>query len=112
MAQLTDFGLSKVMDDMSHEIPGLLLDETSTANRGGAMRWLAPELLGLDESDDDDNPFRPPLTRETDVYSYSMVMIEVFARFFIWIQSILIHRLIRSLPGQGPSILSQTIRQL
>lgn len=55
---------------------GLLSADTTTANRGGPVRWLAPELLGLDGEDNDDET-RPRLTKQTDVYSYAMVIIEV-----------------------------------
>ena len=73
VAQLADFGLSSLVDDVMHEFPHVLSADTTTANRGGAVRWLAPELLG----DGDDDAPRMRLSKETDIYSYAMVIIEV-----------------------------------
>ena len=69
------------MGDISHEFPDLLTEDTSTYNRGGAVQWLAPELFEMD--DGDDPKVRPLLTKETDIYSYGMVMIEVVWLFLL-----------------------------
>jgi len=72
---IADFGLSRVFEDLSQdpEYPESFSDDTSTGNRGGAIRWFAPELV-----DGQYDLPRPMLTPETDVYSLAMVMIEVF----------------------------------
>lgn len=73
---LSDFGLSRIVGDIVSDYPEWISADTTTQNRGGATRWLAPELLGLDD-DDEDGDFRPLLTTETNVYSLAMVVIEV-----------------------------------
>lgn len=73
---LSDFGLSRVMSDVVRDYPSWLSADTTTGDRGGALRWLATELLGL-EDDDDENGKRPLLTLQTDIYSLAMVVIEV-----------------------------------
>lgn len=77
MPLLADFGLSRVLNIISQtsKSSSLLLNDTTTNNRGGAIRWLAPELLGLDKTDDDLNLSS---TRASDVYSFAMVIIEVW----------------------------------
>ena len=69
--QLSDFGLSLIVNDLLQDDPDLLSTETSTANQGGALRWLAPELLGLPDSP------AYKLTKQTDIYSFAMTIIEV-----------------------------------
>lgn len=81
--QLSDFGLSSLVDDLTQDDPGFMYADTTTGNRGGNARWLAPELLGgvsFDVDDDDDQ--RPRLTKMTDVYSFGILMIEVSVLFF------------------------------
>lgn len=82
--------MSSVAEDISLEYPELLSADTTTVNRGGALRWLAPELLGGPDDDDEDidedyehndiPPVRPRLTTETDIYSFAMTIIEVHLR--------------------------------
>lgn len=70
---LADFGRSKLMDHRGF-----------TTSFAGSSRYLAPELMeneeeiGVDDYDDDlaDDPM-PNLTKETDVYAFAMVIIEV-----------------------------------
>ena len=89
MAKIADFGLSKLVNVLSHENSGLLYDDTTTANRGGALRWLAPELLGAEDGEDSDSATPPPFTKETDVYSYGMMMIEVqFLQWSLWLSTL------------------------
>lgn len=78
---LSDFGLARVVEDIASDYPEWVSADTTTANRAGAVRWLAPELLGLN---DEHGNTRPLLTTETDVYSLAMVIIEVsFDMLFI-----------------------------
>lgn len=74
---LADFGRSKLIDHRGF-----------TTSFAGSSRYLAPELMeneeeiGIDDYDDDpaDDPM-PNLTKETDVYAFSMVIIEVGSTF-------------------------------
>lgn len=72
---LADFGRSKLIDHRGY-----------TTSFAGSSRYLAPELLeyveelGIDDYEDSvaDDPM-PNLTKQTDVYAFSMVIIEVNA---------------------------------
>ena len=59
-ARLGDFGNARFMDRKGY-----------TMSFTGTMRWLAPELI---ETDDDQVP-QP--TKQTDIYAFGMVLLEV-----------------------------------
>ncbi|KAG6919677.1 hypothetical protein DXG01_002620 [Tephrocybe rancida] len=62
---ITDFGLSKVKEDLSDSI------QIASSFFAGSTRWMAPELIrALIE---DDGP-APPITRESDVYAFGSVV--------------------------------------
>jgi serine/threonine protein kinase len=62
-AVLTDFGLSKVIEDVNRA-------GSSTSNRGaGALRWKAPELLGI---------HLIPVTPASDVWAFGCTAYQVF----------------------------------
>lgn len=61
------------MDDLVQEYPGLLSADTSSLNRGGNVRWAAPELLGGGAH----HEVTYKLTPRTDIYSFGMTVIEV-----------------------------------
>ncbi|KDQ49385.1 hypothetical protein JAAARDRAFT_42951 [Jaapia argillacea MUCL 33604] len=67
-ALITDFGLSKVMEDFceSHHI--------ATSFFGGSTRWMAPEIV-LALIEDEDVP--PPITTHSDVYAFGSVCLEI-----------------------------------
>ena len=70
--RLTDFGRSKFIDHRGF-----------TTSFSGSSRYMAPELTMAESDvdyDDDDNPVNdapPKLTKETDVFAFSMVALEV-----------------------------------
>jgi len=59
-ARLTDFGLAGVASDSG---------PAASATNGHAVRWAAPEVLATEQS----------VSQESDVYSWAMVVIEVWA---------------------------------
>lgn len=61
---LCDFGRSKILDHAGF-----------TTIFAGAARYMAPELLSPE--DDADEEFTPVITKETDVYGFGMVGLEV-----------------------------------
>lgn len=85
-ARLCDFGRSKILDHRGF-----------TTVFSGSARFMAPELLGVvpasatnpdqPESlyDTNDDSFEPVLTKETDVYGFSMVALEVQSRLCLLI---------------------------
>jgi len=71
---LCDFGRSKVIEERGY----------TTRFVAGSARYMAPELLPQSEDSDGDDGGEngtppPPLTAEADVYSYSMVSLEVLS---------------------------------
>jgi len=60
---LADFGLSKLMQDAMAITPGTSL------RAAGALQWMAPELLEEEFA---------AVTKETDIYSFGMMAIEIF----------------------------------
>ncbi|KAF8151656.1 kinase-like domain-containing protein [Crassisporium funariophilum] len=67
-AIITDFGLSKVMEEMSESI------NMGTSFFAGSTRWMAPELiLALVE----DDGVIPPITTSSDVYAFASVCLEI-----------------------------------
>ncbi|TFK21998.1 kinase-like protein [Coprinopsis marcescibilis] len=65
-ACLTDFGLSRVLETRGY----------TTTSFGGTCRWMAYELLTPVDDDSEDTP--PPLTKNSDVWSFGMTMLETF----------------------------------
>jgi len=59
-ARITDFGLAKIARASNSLV-------TTTEGQGQSLRWTAPELLGPDQA----------ANRESDIFSFGMVMIEV-----------------------------------
>ncbi|KAL0948376.1 hypothetical protein HGRIS_010958 [Hohenbuehelia grisea] len=67
-ALITDFGLSKVVEEMTDSM------NLGTSFFAGSTRWMAPELI-LALVEDDGRP--PPITPQSDVYSFASVCLEV-----------------------------------
>lgn len=67
-ARLTDFGLSNILHGT--------MSETATAQGRGTIRWMAPELLGADNTSGADSGADRP-TKASDVYAVGMVLYEV-----------------------------------
>ncbi|KAI0077785.1 kinase-like protein [Panus rudis PR-1116 ss-1] len=67
-ALITDFGLSKIIEDMSESGTGSL-----ASSLHGAIRWLAPEIVRLLKIDDS----RVKLTKASDVYAFAAVCMEI-----------------------------------
>ncbi|KAF9005045.1 kinase-like domain-containing protein [Cyathus striatus] len=84
---LCDFGRSKFLDCSGF-----------TTQMAGALRYMAPELLG-----ESDNESVPKLTKETDVYGFAMLGVEVLTKelpFPTWKESKI---LLSVLKGTRPS---------
>jgi serine/threonine protein kinase len=62
---LTDFGLARTLRATGLTTPALL---------SGTLRYQAPELLPCMDGEDESNP---RVTKETDVWSFSMTIVEV-----------------------------------
>jgi len=67
-AKITDFGLSKVIEDFSD----VLKLPNPTSFFAGSTRWLAPELVWAMVEDE-----YPPITTHSDVYAFGVVAMEV-----------------------------------
>jgi len=65
--RLSDFGLCSVTRNIDSV-------NASTPNRGCTIRYCAPELLDIKDTG---NVEKKKLTNKTDVYSLSMVVVEV-----------------------------------
>ena len=67
-ARLGDFGQARFMDRKRY-----------TMSFAGPMRWLAPELIGtdMDYSEETDDDQVPQPTKQTDIYAFGMVLLEV-----------------------------------
>jgi len=68
-AVLCDFGLASITTDGDSE------NASSVNNAGGSIRWMAPERLSL--FDDNQMGGQIRVTKESDIYSLAMVVIEV-----------------------------------
>lgn len=71
--KISDFGLARVFDSQ-----GGPTDRTSYKGEGSA-RWLAPELLNSERF----TGIKPGPTKESDVYAFSCVCLEVSAHLLI-----------------------------
>ena len=68
VAKITDFGLARIIDSQATQACG------SSGRGRGSFRWLAPELLTIG----DEGSIRDTgLSRESDVYSFGCVCLEV-----------------------------------
>lgn len=70
-AIITDFGLSKVMEEITNDSTTV-----GTSFFAGSTRWMAPELIFALIEDDDTIP---PITPASDVYAFASVCLEVCA---------------------------------
>ncbi|KAF9005051.1 kinase-like domain-containing protein [Cyathus striatus] len=67
-AIITDFGLSKVIEEMSDCM------HVGSSFFAGSMRWMAPEIVQLLVEDSD---HAPPITTYSDVYAFASVCLEI-----------------------------------
>jgi serine/threonine protein kinase len=77
-AIITDFGLSKVLEEMSDSM------SRGTSFFAGSTRWMAPELIFALVEDDG---VVPPITTYSDVYAFASICLEVSQVIFfgLWI---------------------------
>ncbi|KIJ13858.1 hypothetical protein PAXINDRAFT_13406 [Paxillus involutus ATCC 200175] len=69
-ACISDFGLSRLLTELGGST-------FATSHQGpGTLRWTAPELLGLQEPDEENPPGIVP-TPQSDVYSFGMIMLQI-----------------------------------
>jgi len=70
-ACISDFGLSVLLTELG--------ESTYTESRhvGGALRWIAPELLDNEVPEDEEHPLHLFPTPQSDVYSFGMVILQV-----------------------------------
>lgn len=73
-ALISDFGLSTVVEELSLTDATLRASQLATSLLAGSTRWMAPELI-LSLVEDDGAPC--PVTRESDVFSFACVCLEV-----------------------------------
>jgi len=71
-AVLRDFGLASMTSDVESA-------HASTINSAGFIRWMAPERLYIFDGDPEPAPNAIRATKESDMYSLAMVVIEVGA---------------------------------
>ena len=70
-AYISDFGLSTLLT----EIGGPTF--ATSIHERGTLRWTAPELLGLEISEDEAEWSEVIPTKHSDVYSFGSVMLQV-----------------------------------
>jgi serine/threonine protein kinase len=73
-AIITDFGLSKVIEEMSDSMT------RGTSFFAGSTRWMAPELIFALVEDDG---IIPPITKYSDVYAFASICLEVSPLLYI-----------------------------
>ncbi|KAN0078207.1 Protein kinase-like domain containing protein [Tylopilus felleus] len=73
-ALISDFGLSTVVEELSLTDATVRAAQLGTSLLAGSTRWMAPELI-LSLVEDDGVPC--PVTRESDVFSFACVCLEV-----------------------------------
>ncbi|KAF8962816.1 kinase-like domain-containing protein [Flammula alnicola] len=78
-AIITDFGLSKVMEEMSMSIATAEGNSNGSMSMGtsffaGSTRWMAPELIMALVQDDGQVP---PITTCSDVYAFASICLEI-----------------------------------
>ena len=64
---VSDFGRSKIINEKGF----------TTSTVAGSRRYIAPEIIWQSGGSDDDEDFIAILTKESDVYAFSMVGVEV-----------------------------------
>ena len=69
-AVLCDFGLASITADAESA-------HASTVNSAGTIRWMAPERLSISDGNPEPAPHANRVTKESDMYSLAMVVIEV-----------------------------------
>jgi serine/threonine protein kinase len=69
-AVLCDFGLASITADADSA-------HASTVNSVGSIRWMAPERLSIFDGNSAPEPHSIRVTKESDMYSLAMVVIEV-----------------------------------
>ena len=69
-AVLCDFGLASITADAESA-------HASTVNSAGSIRWMAPERLSIFDGSSEPAPNSLRVTKESDMYSLAMVVIEV-----------------------------------
>ena len=69
-AVLCDFGLASITADAESA-------HASTINSAGSIRWMAPERLSIFDGNSESTSSAIRVTRESDMYSLAMVVIEV-----------------------------------
>ena len=69
-AILCDFGLASITADAESA-------HASTVNSAGSIRWMAPERLSIFDGNSEPVPDAIRVTKESDMYSLAMVVIEV-----------------------------------
>ncbi|KAF8120541.1 kinase-like domain-containing protein [Boletus edulis] len=74
-ALISDFGLSTVVEELSLTDATLRAAQLGTSLLAGSTRWMAPELILSLIEDVDGAPC--PVTRESDVFSFACVCLEV-----------------------------------
>ncbi|KAF8839153.1 kinase-like protein [Paxillus ammoniavirescens] len=70
-ACISDFGLSVLLAELGEST------YTKSRHAGGALRWIAPELLDDEVPEDEDDPLHLLPTPQSDVYSFGMVILQV-----------------------------------
>ena len=70
-ACISDFGLSTILEEI-----GSTFATTSTGKLKGTLRWAAPELLDLLDSEDSKTQHTGP-TMRSDIYSFGGIMLQV-----------------------------------
>jgi len=70
-AILCDFGLASITADAESA-------HASTVNSAGSIRWMAPERLSIFDANTEPGPYANRVTKESDMYSLAMVVIEIF----------------------------------
>ena len=103
-ALLSDFALSTLVDE--HGFPLFGQSELEL----GTVRWTAPESL----TGENDNLKRNVPTKESDIYSFGGIMLQVRDGFFNLVSLVLkcIGAPCRSFPGEFPIITMNTTKTL
>ena len=90
---ICDFGCSRILEH----------SESTTIFTGGAARYTAPELFGPEDADADSvDSFVRVTTKESDVYSFAMVGVEVRSICSDWFTQIGTYVFIQILTGRVP----------
>lgn len=99
---ITDFGLSKVMEDLDLPLNG---STRGTSFFAGSTRWMAPEII-MALVEDDGAP--PPITTASDVYAFASIGLEVSALRLFCIPTMLSYPINRSRRASCPTRTART----